>query len=190
MHNLFLIRDRLIFAFSDTHGNHRRLQVPEDADIVICAGDAVEDDLKGGEYDDFISWFGSLPVKWKLFVPGNHELSFSRSRYQTIVEQFKAAGIIVLQDAVEDCDGVVIGSISRDARIADEDIPDDIDILVTHWPPYGILDNDLGSLDILNFVLKAQPKWHLFGHIHETEGQQFQLGRTICQNISVFHAIS
>ena len=29
MHNLFLIRDRLIFAFSDTHGNHRRLQVPE-----------------------------------------------------------------------------------------------------------------------------------------------------------------
>jgi len=75
---------------------------------------------------------------------------------------------------VEDCDGVVIGSVSRDARIADEDIPDDIDILVTHWPPYGILDNDLGSPDILNFVLKAQPKWHLFGHIHETEGQQFQ----------------
>ena len=73
---------------------------------------------------------------------------------------------------------------------AAEDIPDDTDILVTHWPPYGILDNDLGSLNILNFVLKAQPWWHLFGHIHETEGQQFQLGRTICQNISVFNAIS
>lgn len=190
MHNLFLIRDRLIFAFSDTHGNHRCLQVPGEADIIICAGDAVEDDLKGSEYDDFISWFWSLPAKWKLFVPGNHELSFSQSRYQTIVEQFETAGIIVLQDAVEDCDGVVIGSISRDARIADEDIPDDIDILVTHWPPYGILDKDLGSPDILNFVLKAQPKWHLFGHIHETEGQQFQPGRTICHNISVFNAIS
>ncbi len=73
---------------------------------------------------------------------------------------------------------------------AAEDLPDDIGILVTHWPPYGILDNDLGSLNILNFVLKAQPWWHLFGHIHETEGQQFQLGRTICQNISVFNAIS
>ena len=68
--------------------------------------------------------------------------------------------------------------------------PDDTDILVKHWPPYGILDNDLGSPDILNFVLKAKPMWHLFGHIHETEGQQFQLGRTICQNISVFNAIS
>lgn len=179
-----------IFAFSDTHGNHRRLQVPEDADIVICGGDAVEDDLKGGEYDDFIAWFRALPAKWKLFVPGNHELSFSRSRYQAIVQQFEASGIIVLQDAVEDCDGVVIGSISKDSRIADEDIPDDIDILVTHYPPFGILDNNLGSLDILNFVLKAQPKWHLFGHIHETEGQQFQLGDTICHNISVFHTIS
>ena len=91
MHNLFLIREHIIFAFSDTHGNHHRLQVPEDADIVICAGDAVEDDLKGGEYDDFISWFGALPAKWKLFITGNHELSFSRSRYQTIVEQFEAA---------------------------------------------------------------------------------------------------
>ena len=190
MHNLFQIKNLTIFVFSDTHGNHFSLQVPEDADIIICAGDAVEDNLVGDEYDDFISWFGTLPAKWKLFVPGNHELSFSRGRYQSIIQQFEAAGIIVLQDAVEECDGVVIGSISRDARIADEDIPDDIDILVTHWPPYGILDNDLGSPDILNFVLKAHPKWHLFGHVHETEGQQFQLGSTICQNISVFHAIS
>ena len=184
------LNDHIIFAFSDTHGKHRRLRVPEEADIVICAGDAVEDDLKGGEYDDFIAWFGALPVKWKLFVPGNHELSFRRDRYETIVQQFETAGIIVLQDAVEDCDGVVIGSISRDAGIADEDIPDDIDILVTHYPPYGILDKDLGSPNILNFVLKAQPKYHLFGHIHETEGQRFQLGKTICQNISVFNSLS
>ena len=45
---------RNIFAFSDTHGNHRKLQVPENVDIVICAGDAVEDNLVGDEYDDFI----------------------------------------------------------------------------------------------------------------------------------------
>lgn len=56
------------FAFSDTHGQHRKLQVPTDARIVICAGDAVEDNLKGDEYDDFIAWFGALPAKWKLFV--------------------------------------------------------------------------------------------------------------------------
>ena len=49
-----------IFVFSDTHGSHRLLQVPENVDIIICAGDAVEDDLEGGEYDDFIEWFSSL----------------------------------------------------------------------------------------------------------------------------------
>lgn len=90
---LLLFKKKLIFAFSDTHGNHRRLKVPEDADIIICAGDAVEDDLKGSEYDNFISWFGALPARWKLFVPGNHELSFSRNRYKTIVQKFEAAAL-------------------------------------------------------------------------------------------------
>lgn len=187
---LILDSGRKLFAFSDTHGTHRRLQVPEDADIIICAGDAVEDDLKGGEYDDFIEWFSALPAKWKLFVPGNHELSFDLDQAKDIIRKFDDVGITVLQDAVEDCDGVNIGSISGNARIADEDIPNDLDILITHYPPYGILDEDLGSPGILNFVLKAKPKWHLFGHIHATEGQQYQLGSTICQNISVFNAIS
>lgn len=182
--------NKVIFAFSDTHGNHRRLLVPEDAEIVICAGDAVDDDLKGGEYDDFIDWFSSLSAKWKIFVPGNHELSFDLNQAEDIIKQFEEAGITVLQDAVEDCDGIIIGSISGNARIADKDIPNDLDILVTHYPPYGILDQELGSPEILNFLLKAKPKYHLFGHIHATEGQSFQLGETTCQNISVFHRLS
>lgn len=187
---MITINYHTIFAFSDTHGHHRGLQVPEDADIVICAGDAVEDDLKGGEYDDFIDWFASLPVRWKLFVPGNHELSFDLNQADEIIRKFETAGITVLQDAVEECDGVIIGSISGNGRIADEDIPKDLDILVTHYPPFGILDKEMGSLEILNFVLKANPKLHLFGHIHATEGQQFQLDSTTCRNISVFNAIS
>ena len=164
------INSHNIFSFSDTHGHHRDLKVPEGADIIICAGDAVEDDLKGGEYDDFIEWFSSFSAKWKLFIPGNHELS---------------CGITVLQDAIEDCDGIIIGSVSGNSIIADEDIPTDLDILVTHYPPYGVLDKDMGSLAILNFVLKSLPKYHLFGHIHATAGQEFHLGKTICRNISV-----
>lgn len=187
---MITINSHKTFAFSDTHGHHRDLQVPEDADIVICAGDAVEDDLKGGEYDDFIDWFASLPARWKLFVPGNHELSFDLDQANDIIRKFEAAGITVLQNAVEECDGVIIGSISGNDRIADEDIPQDLDILVTHCPPFGILDKKMGSPEILNFVLKANPKWHLFGHIHANEGQQLQLDSTICQNISVFNAIS
>lgn len=178
------------FAFSDTHGQHRKLQVPTDARIVICAGDAVEDNLKGDEYDDFIAWFGALPAKWKLFVPGNHELSFELDQADAIVRKFERAGITVLQDAVIDCGELTICAFSANAKIADEDIPNDIDILITHCPPYGILDENLGSPDILDFVLKARPKWHLFGHIHATGGQQFPLGDTICKNVSVFNNLS
>ena len=172
------------FAFSDTHGNHRALQVPENVDIVICAGDAVEDNLVGGEYEDFIEWFASLRCKWKIFVPGNHELSFESGQADRIVQRMTCQGITVLEDAVEDCDGVIIASISGHSSIADEDIPDDIDIVVTHYPPFGILDEDKGSVNILDFILKAQPKHHLFGHIHSTAGRHIQFGNTKCINIT------
>ena len=47
-----------------------------------------------------------------------------------------AKGITVLEDAIEDCDGVIIASISGNSSVSEEDIPEDIDIVVTHNPPY------------------------------------------------------
>ena len=79
---------------------------------------------------------------------------------------------------------VIIGSIGHNVMIAQEDIPTDIDILVTHYPPYGILDEGMGSTEILNFVLHSQPKYHLFGHIHSTAGQKHIFGNTTCVNIA------
>ena len=141
----FCHKGHTVFAFSDTCGHHRNLKVPENADVVICAGNVVEDELKGGEYDDFIEWFAGLPAKWKLFIPGTCEMSFSMGQCDEIVRKMSAKGITCLQDAVEDCDGIIIGAISGNLRIADEDIPTDLDMLVTHCPPYGILDHGLGS---------------------------------------------
>lgn len=85
---------------------------------------------------------------------------------------------------IEDCDGIIIGSIGHNVMIAQEDIPKDIDILVTHYPPYGILDEGMGSVEILNFVLHSKPKYHLFGHIHSTAGQKHIFGNTTCINIA------
>ena len=172
-----------IFVFSDTHGKHRDVIVPEEADIVICAGDAVEDNLKGDEYDDFIDWFSSLSAKKKIFIPGNHELSFEIDKSEEIEKAMKEKDISVMQNSIDDCEGVTICSIGGDVSIADEDIPTDIDILVTHYPPYGILDEGLGSTEILNFVIKSKPTYHLFGHIHATAGQEFQFGETLCRNV-------
>ena len=165
------LKGQKIFAFADTHGAHRQLEIHTDTDILICAGDAVEDDMKGGEYDDFLDWFAAQPGKYKIFVPGNHELSFDIDAADAIRPLFAERGIILLEDAVDEFDGVVIGSISGNSSIADEDIPTDLDILVTHYPPMGILDEGFGSPEVLNFVLKAKPAYHLFGHVHATAGQ-------------------
>lgn len=178
------LNKKSILAFSDTHGNHRELQVPENVDIVICAGDAVEDNLVGDEYDDFMEWFSALPCKWKIFVPGNHELSFELGQAHRIIRRMTAKGITVLENAIEDCDGVIIASISDNSSISDEDIPNDIDIVVTHNPPFGILDENMGSTNILNFIMVAKPKYHLFGHIHSTAGQNVLFGNTKCINIA------
>lgn len=61
-------------------------------------------------------------------------------------------------------------------------IPRDIDILITHGPPYGILDTTnrgehVGSGTLLARVLDIKPKLHVFSHIHECGGQEFILKR-------------
>ena len=58
-------------------------------------------------------------------------------------------------------------------------IPNDIDILVTHGPPYGYLDTvrwdghtkHVGCEELLDRVLKLKPKLHVFGHIHGAAGE-------------------
>ena len=55
-------------------------------------------------------------------------------------------------------------------EIAWKQLPE-VDILVTHGPPFGILDKtnggkNAGSKLLLKEVLRLKPKLHLFGHIH------------------------
>jgi Icc-related predicted phosphoesterase len=55
-------------------------------------------------------------------------------------------------------------------------IPGDVDILVTHGPPYGILDRSPGTLhhagcpQLLEAVTRLQPRLHVFGHLHGAHG--------------------
>ncbi len=55
-------------------------------------------------------------------------------------------------------------------------IPSDIDVLITHSPPYGILDTTKAEIhdgceDLLKAVKQSQPKYHPVGHIHEAYGR-------------------
>lgn len=76
-------------------------------------------------------------------------------------------------------------------------IPDDVDILITHCPPYGILDqiatDSVGDIDLRRALEeRIKPRLHVFGHIHEHGGKQIVFKRpgfgtennTICVNAS------
>ena len=71
-----------------------------------------------------------------------------------------------------------------------EKIPASVDILITHMPPYGLLDENAGKVkagckDLLKLVTeKLKPQIHVFGHIHESRGWTW-LGKTLFINASV-----
>ena len=55
-------------------------------------------------------------------------------------------------------------------------IPDQVDILLTHTPPLGILDTfytdeHVGCFALLNHSInRVKPKFHIFGHMHGAHG--------------------
>jgi len=72
-----------------------------------------------------------------------------------------------------------------------------LDILVCHQPPFGILDKvnfssapknwqgkHAGSKVILDYIKKYQPKFVLCGHIHEGEGHK-KIGKTNIYNLGL-----
>lgn len=57
-----------------------------------------------------------------------------------------------------------------------DSIPEHLDVLITHTPPLGILDQTaphmvhFGCAELLDAVRSKKPKVHLFGHIHGGSG--------------------
>ena len=60
------INNKQIFAFSDSHGTHRALRVPNGIDIIICAGDVVEDAV----YNRNLTVMERLNVSMKVIEAG------------------------------------------------------------------------------------------------------------------------
>lgn len=80
-----------IVHISDTHWMHEKLVVP-DGDVLVHSGDFVKSSPErllarqsDEQFDDDLlqikEYFASLPHRYKIFIAGNHELSFtSRDR--------------------------------------------------------------------------------------------------------------
>lgn len=176
-----------ILHLSDTHGVHHRLCNLPEADIVVHSGDFC---MIGEEREaiDFLNWFCDLPYTHKIFICGNHD----QCLYGANIDGLDKNVHYLCNSGIE-IDGVKFYGVpmftedcitSRQARNY-ANIPDDTDILITHSPPYGILDLDdsidsefinYGSEELRDRVMQISPRAHLFGHIHRQHGETTQNG--------------
>lgn len=168
---------------------HHRVEIP-DADILIFAGDMsvcrTLQDVAG-----FNAFLKTLPHTYKIVVGGNHDHLLASS---------PDLGRELLQDAIylQDEEVVIAGikiygspwqpifntnacdafALPRGKVISQkwDMIPKDTDLLITHCPPSGIMDEDggvsHGCSDLLKTVQRIEPRFHVFGHIHNHNGMQ------------------
>ena len=173
-----------ILHLSDTHGAHRSLHNLPEADIAVHSGDFT---MTGSEAEalDFLNWFCDLQYKQKIFICGNHDMCMYGASIGGLdsnvhylcnsgieIEGIKFYGVpMFMEDCVTD----------RQAKFY-ENIPSDIDVLITHTPAYGILDYadniNYGSEELLTRLRELKLKAHLFGHIHAQHGVVKKNGTT------------
>jgi len=189
-----------IIAFSDTHGYHDDVDLP-DGDLLIHGGDLTG---RGGLYEveDFDDYLSIRDHPEKVVIAGNHDGCFQDEPDEARSRLTEAT---YLQDGGTTIEGLKIwGSpwtprffnwsfmLPRGEALAEKwaMIPEDVDILVTHGPPHGILDEaqgieSVGCRELRRRVEQIQPRLHIFGHIHEARGRVDQGGTTFV-NASCF----
>lgn len=175
-----------IVCISDTHNKHNFIQIPP-GDLIIHAGDFTEAGSKA-ETLNFLSWFSALPHPHKILVAGNHD--FYLEKNQTSIADMIPDNIFYLKDS-----GVCINNVhfwgspytrgngtwafnkntGEEIMVHWQLIPDNTNFLITHTPPFRILDEldnkkHIGCDKLLNRIRQIQPDYHIFGHNHNDYG--------------------
>lgn len=188
-----------IVCISDTHNKHQLINIPT-GDVIIHAGDLTEAGTKT-ETLNFLSWFSSLPHIYKIFIGGNHD--FYLEKHKDSLRKIIPDNIHYLNDS-----GIFLekthfwgaphtrgnGSWAFNKKTGDEImenwklIPNHTNFLITHSPPFGILDEldnkkHIGCDRLLKRVTEINPAYHIFGHNHNDYGIE-RISNTVFINSS------
>ena len=176
-------------VISDTHNRLNTVTIPE-CDILIHAGD-----MTGRGYvweiEKQCELIGKAPAKHKLITPGNHDF-LAQDQPAVFRDICKSHNIIPLINESIVVEGIKMYfspysptffswafMADRGDRIRDiwAMIPDNTEILVTHSPAFGILDQlpdgaSVGCKDLLERIRDLKDlRVHVAGHIHHMGGK-------------------
>lgn len=181
-----------IVFISDTHNKHKQIKNLPKADVIVHSGDFSS---MGYEHEirNFLKWFSNLTqYKYKIFIAGNHDLLFENNT--SLAKTLIPDNVIYLEDSGVKLDGIYFygspvslpflnwGFMRSYDRIKRhwKAIPDNVDVLITHTPPYGIRDyfepkdEYLGCPTLRDEIFnRIRPKISVFGHIHTGRGTLF-----------------
>lgn len=188
------MRLRLVIT-SDTHGFERGWGLYEDSvppgDVFIHCGDWSRDFGSWLDTVRFARWVNQLPHAHKLVCPGNHDYAVWENEAKAAA-LFKERGVTMIGVEPVTIDGVVFdGSpampisgydpafgfeMDEEERTRLYDRIGKVDVLITHTPPMGILDQTAKGKNLGCPILRKKifttfkPRLHCFGHVHEGRG--------------------
>ena len=179
-----------ICCISDMHGFHQKMKPLPKADILLVCGDFTRIG-RIEEITSFNYWLEQQKHKFSsiLICAGNHDLLFEQE--PSFARSLLNRDFIYLQDEEIIIDGIKfyaspytsrfrdwafqLDRMSEETKIHWNKIPDDVSVLITHGPPFRILDQTedgcFGCELLMERVRNLQNlKLHVFGHLHGSYG--------------------
>lgn len=208
---------------SDLHGF---LPAVEPCDVLLLAGDLVPLDIQDDMglslrwfTDAFAEWVEEIPAGEVIGIGGNHDFLLDRLRRRVgpgVHERLFDAGWTYLQDAGTTlaCGLKVWGTpwspgtadwafMGHDHELTEffDRIPTELDVLLTHTPPYGKGDRaprepnplagwlkaheHIGSATLQRVIHRAKPRLVVYGHVHADGGWRLDTPDTRYANVSL-----
>ena len=208
-----------ICAISDLHGYLPELKPCE---LVLICGDSVPLEYQASSkktkkwYDTtFRKWAGELPCDKVLFIAGNHELHFPGKKiiYESLFSKDDKITYLCHSEYIHKSkDGKeykIFGTpyckqfmnwafmySNEELEKIFKNIPNDLDILISHDNPYGYGDIVLqecpwsdgihiGNIPLAKAIEEKQPKYQFNGHLHSCDHSLIMIGNTKHYNCSI-----
>lgn len=186
-----------IACISDTHGSHKALTgFMPDADVLVHAGDLTSNG-KRSQWIEAVQWLESQLDRYEhvVCIAGNHDFIAEAFMKENAEDKMRAGmfskpNFHYLRDSGVTIDGKHFYGSPWTPRFFDwafnadrglvikqywDKIPAYTNVLVTHGPPYRVLDwvgtERVGCEDLREAIDRVKPQVNIFGHIHCAHGE-------------------